>query len=51
MSHENECRATIIEVNYPAQRGVIGLRGGKAPLSWDHTTKRPPSMGIGTSSS
>ena len=32
-------RRTIIEVTYPAHRGRIGLRGSRAPLSWEHTTQ------------
>jgi len=31
---------TVVEVNYPAHRGRIGLRGSHAPLSWEHT--QPP---------
>lgn len=27
----------MIEVAYPAERGAIGLRGSRAPLSWEHT--------------
>ena len=30
---------TVIEVNYPAHRGAIGMRGNRAPLSWEHTTR------------
>ena len=36
---------TWIEVRYPAERGAIGLRGNRAPLSWDHTTKPTSSVG------
>lgn len=35
-------RQTLIEVVYPAHRGVIGLRGSHAPLSWTHT--EPPAI-------
>lgn len=28
---------TLVEVVYPAHRGVIGLRGSHEPLSWEHT--------------
>ncbi|MBX3226203.1 MAG: alpha/beta hydrolase [Labilithrix sp.] len=34
----NDILPTWIEVSYPANRGVIGLRGSHAPLSWEHTT-------------
>ena len=36
---------TWIEVSYPANRGVIGLRGNKAPLSWEETTKPTRTLG------
>jgi predicted alpha/beta superfamily hydrolase len=38
-------RATIIEVVYPRERGVIGLRGSLSPLSWHHTTKPTATLG------
>jgi predicted alpha/beta superfamily hydrolase len=38
-------RATIIEVVYPRDRGVIGLRGSRSPLSWTSTT--PPTATLG----
>ncbi len=31
---------TVLEVQYPARRGTIGIRGSAAPLSWDVT--KPP---------
>ena len=30
---------TVVEVLYPPERGVIGLRGSHEPLSWDETTQ------------
>lgn len=33
---------TVIEVVYPAHRGAIGIRGNRAPLSWERTT--PPAV-------
>jgi predicted alpha/beta superfamily hydrolase len=31
-------RVTVVEVTYPAHRGRIGVRGNRAPLSWEETT-------------
>jgi predicted alpha/beta superfamily hydrolase len=36
---------TWIEVVYPAERGRIGLRGSRAPLSWEHTTTTTSTFG------
>jgi predicted alpha/beta superfamily hydrolase len=38
-------RHTIVEVVYPPHRGVIGIRGSHAPLSWEETT--PPTTSHG----
>jgi predicted alpha/beta superfamily hydrolase len=38
-------RATIIEVIYPQERGIIGIRGSAPPLSWSQTT--PPTARLG----
>ena len=35
-------RPALIEVNYPADRGSIGLRGNEPPLTWE--TTYPPSL-------
>ena len=32
-------RETLIEVIYPADRGVVGLRGSLPPLSWEHSVQ------------
>ncbi len=38
-------RATLIEVVYPPDRGAIGIRGSRAPLSWTDTTHPTATLG------